>query len=215
MRKNFEALRDLAAKIAPVGAARDRRFLMRAILGALLLANLIAVWFVVSPLGGSTEDLEAQAAALRSQVAAKKAALDRTRSHATKVEKTREEETKFEAQFFTDRRVASSAFVSELVKAAKDSGIRPKEHTFLFEPVEGSDTLSMMTINASYEGTYADLVHFINRLDRSSRFLILDSLTATPQQSGGLLNVTVKLNAFVRESAAPLPAVAQAPAGKS
>jgi type IV pilus assembly protein PilO len=43
-------------------------------------------------------------------------------------------------------------------------------------------------------------VHFVNRLDRSSRFLILDSLAAAPQQQGGILMITFKLNAFVREA---------------
>lgn len=173
---------------------------MRAILGLLLLLNLIALWLVISPPGGSVAELEQQAASLQSQAALKKAALEKTRAHAQKVAQARADETNFQAQYFTDRRIASSTFVAELVKSAKDAGIKAKEHLFVFDPVEGSDTLSMMTITGNYEGTYADLVHFINRLDRSSRFLILDSLAAAPQQSGGLLNVTVKLNAFVKDA---------------
>lgn len=201
MRKNFDAWRSYASRYSPnATAVKDRKVIMRAILGVLLIGNLIALWLVWSPPGGSAMELEAQAASLQSQVTSKRAALERIRVHASKVEKARTDETTFEAQYFTDRRVASSTFVAELTKAAKDAGIKPKEHVFVFEPVEGSDTLSMMTITANYEGTYADLIQFINRLDRSSRFLILNSLTATPQQGGGLLNVTVKLNAFVKEA---------------
>ena len=40
----------------------------------------------------------------------------------------------------------------------------------------------MMTITGGYEGTYGDLVQFMNRLDRSPRFLIVDSMNASPQQ---------------------------------
>jgi hypothetical protein len=67
------------------------------------------------------------------------------------------------------------------------------------EPIEGSDDLAMMIITGNYEGTYADLMEFINRLDRSSRLLIIESLNATPQQGGaGVLTVNMKLDAFVR-----------------
>ncbi len=58
--------------------------------------------------------------------------------------------------------------------------------------MEGSDTLDMLQISANFEGTYPDLVHFINLLDKSNRLLIIESLNATPQQSGGRLNVMLK-----------------------
>ena len=44
-----------------------------------------------------------------------------------------------------------------------------------------------------------DLVHFINLLDKSDRLLIIESLNATPQQTGGRLNVMLKLDTFVQE----------------
>lgn len=198
MRRNFDQLRQ---RIAAQAASRDPRFWVRVALGGLLLLNLIAFWIVVSPPGGSVEQLEAELVTRRAELVQRKAALERSKLHLARVETSREQDRKFQAQFFTDRRVASSTFVAELSKAAAESGLKPREHTFLFDPVEGSDTLSMMTITAAYEGTYADLLKAIHRLDRSSRFLILDSLTASPQQGTGLLNVTIKLNAFVKEAA--------------
>jgi Tfp pilus assembly protein PilO len=197
MRRNFDQLRQ---RVAAQMASRDPRFWVRAALGALLLLNLIALWIVVAPPGGSVEQLEAELVTKRAELVQRKAALERSKLHLARVETSREQDQKFQAQFFTDRRVASSTFVAELSKAATESGLKPREHTFLFDPVEGSDTLSMMTITAAYEGSYADLLKAVNRLDRSSRFLILDSLTASPQQGTGMLNVTIKLNAFVKEA---------------
>lgn len=197
MRRNFEQLRQ---GIAAQAASRDPRFWVRAALGTLLALNLIAFWLVVSPPGGSVEQLEAELVTKRAELVQRKSALERARQNLARVEMSREQDRKFQEQFFTDRRVASSTFVAELSKAALESGLKPREHTFLFDPVEGSDTLSMMTITAAYEGTYADLLKAIHRLDRSPRFLILDSLTASPQQGTGMLNVTIKLNAFVKEA---------------
>ena len=152
MRRNFDRLRDYAARYKPTSATvSDRRVIMRGILAILLIANLVALWLVWSPPGGSALELEAQAASLQTQVTQKRAAVERTKTHASKVEKARVDETHFESEYFTDRRVASSTFVAELVKAAKDAGIKSKEHVFVFEPVEGSDALSMMTITANYD----------------------------------------------------------------
>jgi len=178
---------------------KQPRALMRATIGVLLAANLVAAVFAFHPFGGSAEDLERQLVVLQREVQHKQVALTQTRAIALKIEKARVEADKFMTSAFVSRRAASSTMVSELVKSAKQVGIRPKEHSFVFEPVEGSDSLSMMTITGNYEGSYADLVRFVNLLDRSPRFLIIEFMQAAPQSSGGMLNVSMKLNTFVRE----------------
>jgi len=67
------------------------------------------------------------------------------------------------------------------------------------EAIEGSDTLRMMTVTAGLDGSYDNLVKFLNLLDKSSKFVIIESLGAAPQQTGNLLSITIKLDAFVRE----------------
>jgi Tfp pilus assembly protein PilO len=183
----------------PANFAREPRNVARAILGVLLAANLVAAFAVFRPLGGSAEELDAQLVTMRAQVQQKQISLQRLRGLTKKIEQARSAGDTFLDTYFMDRRSASSSILTELNKNAKESGIRPKGDAFTFEPVEGSDSLSMMTIAANYEGTYSDLLQFVNRLDRSPRFLILENLTATPQQTGGSLNVAIKFNTFVRE----------------
>ena len=57
----------------------------------------------------------------------------------------------------------------------------------------------MMTISANYEGTYANLMRFVHELDRSPRLLIIEGLNAAPQQTGGTLNISMKIDTFVRD----------------
>ena len=104
-------------------------------------------------------------------------------------------------QYFLARRTAYSTLLSELVAAADEAKIKPKEHAYSTEPIEGSDSLSMMSISANYEGTYSNLMRFVHELDRSPQFLIIDSLNATPQQgaNSSTVTVTMKIDAFVRE----------------
>ena len=92
-----------------------------------------------------------------------------------------------------------SAVLGELNQAAEKVSLKPKEGQYALEPVEGSDTLGMMTISANYEGAYPNLTKFINELDRSPRFLIIESLQAAPQPVGTVMNATFKLKAFVRD----------------
>ncbi len=172
---------------------------MRIVLGVLLLANLLLAVIVFKPFGGSRLDLENQLIGLQSQVKQRQAKLQGLRLLAAKVEKGRTEGESFIGDAFLLRRTAYSTLLSELVSMAKSTGIRPKEFSYLYQPIEGSEDLAMLTISGNYEGTYADLVHLLNLIDRSPRFMILEYLQAAPQASTGVLMVNMKINTFVRD----------------
>ena len=173
--------------------------IIRLCLGVLLAANLVAGYFVIWPIGGSPQQLRQQVQELNTQTRQKRGLLDRTRLLVGKIETGRGEGDKFMSTYFLPRRTAYSTIVSELADAAGKAKIKEKERAYAIEPVEGSDTLSLMQISANYEGAYADLVRFINLIDRSDRLLIIESLNATPQQGANGLNVMVKMDTLVRE----------------
>lgn len=179
---------------------RDPRIFMRVILGLLLLGTLLALYFLFFPPGGSLEDLEQRYANERANAARQAQNLERVRTLAAKVQLSRAEGDKFLDSYFMDRRKAASTILGELFKIAKDSGIRPKDHSFQLDAIEGSTDLTMMTVAGAYEGTYADLIQFVNRIDRSPRFLIIDNLSAAPQQQQGMLNVSIRFHVFVKET---------------
>jgi Tfp pilus assembly protein PilO len=179
----------------------DPQLIVRIVLGVLLAANLVAVGLVLFPPGGSAEDLEQQVVTLQSQVRPKQAALDRTREHAAAVEKGRSEGDQFLGDYFLNGRTAFSTLLSELQEAAVQSKIKAMDHAYSMEPVEGSDTMNLMSITAAYTGSYTDLMHFVHELDRSHSLLIIESLSAAPQQNSDILTVSMKLDTFVRENA--------------
>lgn len=178
---------------------RNPGVFMRLVLGVLLLGNLVALYMLLFPPGGSLEELDQRFVMNRQQNVQKTRDLERLRVLAAKVQESRLAGDKFFASYFMSRRKAASTIISELSGLAKQAGIRPKDHSFVLEGVEGSEDLSMMTVNGAYEGTYADLIQFVYRVDRSPRFLIIESLSAAPQQSVGLLNISVRFHVFVRE----------------
>jgi type IV pilus assembly protein PilO len=173
---------------------------MRVLLGVLVAANLIGAGLVMWPIGGSAEDLERQRVNLNKQVRDQRALLERSRQHVAAVELGRNEGERFLGQYFLQPRTAYSILLNELLTAASQSKIKPRENSYTLEPIEGTDDLSMMVISATFEGSYNDLLHFVNAIDRSPRLLIIESMNAAPQQNGGTLSVAMRMNTFVRAS---------------
>jgi hypothetical protein len=179
--------------------ANNPRKLIRVGLGVLAAANLVALYFVLRPIGGSAQELAAQSLEMRSAIRQQQGVLERTRLLAGKIESGRGEGDKFMGDYFLPRRTAYSTIIAEMNEMASQSKITPRDSALALDPVDGSDTLEMMQISANFEGLYPDVIRFINLLDKSDRLLIVESLNATPQQSGGKVNVALKLDTFVRE----------------
>ena len=199
MPRNFK----LAGKLKWKGVAiKQPRVVMRAIMGTLLAANLVAAVMAFKPFGGSADDLRREQAALRVQLAGLQTRAATSKRLVEKVETARREGDQFLAKYVTDRRAMSSTIQEELNRTAREAGIKALPATLDLEPIEGSDTLEMMTISAGYEGSYTDLTKFVNLLDKSPRFLIIENMQTAPQQGGQSLNVTLKLDTFVKETAA-------------
>jgi type IV pilus assembly protein PilO len=175
---------------------------MRILIGLLLAANLVVAVIAFHPFGGSADDLQRQQRQLTAQLSQLRNSLDQTKKHVLKVQTARVQGDKFLAEYFMDAGSASAAIVEDLDKMRTDAGIKMGQASFERQPIEGSDTLVMLATQVGFEGTYANFTKFINLLDKSPRFLIIDSMTASaPQgQNGQQLNVSLKILAFIRES---------------
>jgi Tfp pilus assembly protein PilN len=186
---------------------KDPRVLMRALIGVLLLANLAMAVVAFKPFGGSADDLRHDQQALSAQLTALQKKLANSKDLVSKVEIARNEGDEFLNSYVISSRSMAEATLAEMTKAATDAGIRAMPSTTSTEPVEGSDTLEQVTITQGFEGTYAALTKLVNLLEKSPRFLILDSmqLNATQQnaqQTGPqVINVTLKVFTFAREDA--------------
>ncbi len=181
-------------------AIHDPRVVVRAILGVLLAANLAAAVLAFKPFGGSADDLRRRRAELQSQLSQLERRVKGTQELVDKEQTARKQGDEFLEQYVTDRRTTFSTIFEELDRTAQDAGLKPKDRNVDLSDIEGSDTLKMMSITAGYEGSYASLQKFISLLDKSPRFLIIESLVASPQQGSPVLNISLKLDTFVKEA---------------
>jgi Tfp pilus assembly protein PilO len=176
---------------------------MRGLIGTLLAANLAVAVVALHPFGGSAEDLGRQQQALTARLAQSQSRLAASRKLAEKVQTARAAGDKFMEMYFMDAGKASAAIVDDLVKMASEAGIKMGQAAFSTDPIEGSDTLALESIQVGFEGAYANFTKFVNLLDKSPRFLIIENMTAAaPQAQGGqMLNVTLKIDVFIRDMA--------------
>jgi len=178
---------------------RDPRVVTRAVVGLLLVANLVVALIAWKPFGGSADDLRREQASLRGQLAALQARVTNGKRLVSKVETARKEGDQFLEKYVTERRVLTSTVQEELNRMAKEAGGAYLPITMNGDPIEGSDTLWMLTINAGYQGTYANLTKFVNLVDKSPLFLIIENMQLVPQQTGPNLNVSLKVLTFYRD----------------
>jgi Tfp pilus assembly protein PilO len=198
MRRNF----DLKAILESMRGMdlREPGTGMGIVAGVLLVLNLVAAAFAFHLFGSSPADVAQQLQSTRQELSAARSHLTLTRQVAGKVQKARGEGDQFLTLYMTPRRTTYSQVYAEIQDAAEKSGMKWKEGTFSPpDPVKGSDDLSMITLSVSFEGPYQNLLKFVNLLDRSKRFLIMESLVAAPLPDGKTLSTMVKINTFVRD----------------
>jgi type IV pilus assembly protein PilO len=200
----------------PWEALSEPQVLVRVALGVLLVANLVAAAFAFHIFDSSPEQVGRELAAALETQGREQVQLARSRVLAATIERGKADGLKFLSTSMTSRRRTYSTILRELTETAKTAGMEKAGGSINLQPVAGSEddsgtpTLDMMSISFNLEGTYPQLVKFVNLLDRSPRFLIIETLTATPRAKSDILTVNFKLDTFVRESdddsRAPQPA---------
>lgn len=195
-----------AAPAAPRRAAK--RFLAtggpkrtaRVVLGVLLALNLLAALLLLELFGGSPEGLEATQRRMESQLQQQRLRLRQAKLLAGKMQSGGTDGDRFIRTYFLDQRQAAGDLLKALDAIESGAGIRSKGKNFTVDAIEGTEEYQLLTIDAGYEGTFADLVEFVNAVDRSERLLILDSLQVTPARDELSLQVQAKMFAFVKQS---------------
>jgi Tfp pilus assembly protein PilO len=167
-------------------------------LGILFAADVIFYLVAVEPLGRRDAEQRALLGALQRQVETKKKDNEQLQLVVSKVEQARAGGEGLLEGITLPRRTANSTLYSELVKAASQAGIDTREGNFEIDSIEGTDEYGMISVNANFRGEYQNLVRFLNQIDRSEQFLIIDSLAATPRTDSEQLQFMMRFNTLLR-----------------
>jgi hypothetical protein len=215
MTRNSESS-ELVGVMAAGDAARRKlspiQVRLRAAAGILAGLNALALYFYLSPPGGTRQDLELQSIQVRAQIRAVQMQSAKSRGLAAHMQTAGEQASAFSDKYFLPRRTAYVSIFEEIQSMAKASGIQERDAGSSEDPIEGSSDLTLLNITANYEGTNANLMKFLYEADHSPMLLVLDTLTASPQQHNNQINTSIRFQAIVREPAASAPTLAPASA---
>jgi hypothetical protein len=99
--------------------------------------------------------------------------------------------------FYVDRFPAGySAISSNLQKIASDTGVKVSSEKYTQKDSDVQD-LQRVEIEADVSGDYLPLVRFINSLERSKLFFIVNELELAGEQSG-TVRLRIKLETYLR-----------------
>jgi len=166
--------------------------IIRFIIGIILLAD-IALIFVNWHLASSTATPGEEVRALRRRRDVMAADIRRAELIRAGLPSVETETASFMQKDLRPDAAWSSSIVEDLAALARDSGLQiiSTEH-FRQKPIENRG-VDEITITISMQGAYPSLVSFINALERSKNFYLLDSLSLDSSSEG-----TLKLNLALR-----------------
>jgi Tfp pilus assembly protein PilO len=194
MLRNFNPL-----QIRWQSVVKDPRVTVRVAMGVLLAANLVMAVMAFKPFGGSAEDLARQESARETELDTWNKRIHTTKQMVEKVQGARTAGDQFLAKYFMERRSTTSQILEELQRIATDSGVNAGPDSFQIDDIEGSDSLKMIRLQVGCEGNYQSIAKFVNLLDKSPHFLIVENMHANAVQNGQKVNVSFKVDTFAKD----------------
>jgi Tfp pilus assembly protein PilO len=184
-----------------ISAERGVRFWLQIAIGTLALLNVVALFVYLNPPGGSRRELTDESHQIRNEIAAARAKATRLRMVSEKVQTGSSQSSNFESKYILPKRLAYESVITEIQRMVKASGLQERDAVYSEEPIEGTPDLTLMTSSANYEGTYENLKKFLYEVDHSPMLIMLENLTAAPQQKGNQINTNIRFQAILREDA--------------
>ncbi len=160
-------------------------------IAVLLLLDVAAVAMLMTPLGGREslrqDQLRQAWMSLKGRQSAPWRGLDK------KIPQSRRD---IEA-FYRDRFPAGySAISTDMGKIASEAGVKVSSEKYM-QKESDVQNLQRVEIDADVAGDYLQLVRFINSLERSKTFFIVDELELAGEQSG-TVKLRIKLETYLR-----------------
>jgi Tfp pilus assembly protein PilO len=173
----------------------SRRKLQIAI-AAMVVADLVAVAVLFSPLVGSAESRRVTMSELSAELQKKTRDLQPLKGIDQKMVLAKGQIS----QFYQDRFAArDSELTAELGKLASENGVRILQAKYKQEDPTGAGIVPT-EIEGNFSGDYLQLVRFINALERSKQFFTVDSISLAGESTGPV-KLEVKMHSYLRSGA--------------
>jgi len=176
-----------------LGAWKKR---IRVAILAVLAADALLFWFNWRLEGSAPAQQEQRLADLRRDHKLWAADIQRATEIRDKQGQIERDCNKFFDEQFLSEEVGSSTVVADLTAIAKKAGLETRTVSYKPVDIEKRNVIEV-AITATVEGSYSSIVAFINGLEQSERFYLMENLGLASAQ-GGALRLNLQLKTYFR-----------------
>lgn len=169
---------------------------VRAALIAVLAFDALLLYANWSSTDASSKAAAAQLVPLRLQEQLLGADVRRVAAIRARLSDVQRNAGKFYGDEFLSADSGYSTIVKDLSSISKAAGLHTTNVTFKERPLE-SRGVTEITVSTTVEGDYESVVRFINGLERSENFYLLDSL-GLASATGGSIKLNLQLRTYFR-----------------
>jgi Tfp pilus assembly protein PilO len=178
-----------------------RRRLLPVVAAALGLNLLVLVAFTV-PRSWRLGRVASRAGSLREEVARERALTTALKVRVETAERNRKDVERFYKEMVQRREESLLPTLQEIETMAHQPGLVAGKRGYTREAIKGAP-ITRVAIRLPLEGSYQNLVGFLEKVERGKRFLTVDkiALSQSSDERGGEAKLLVELSAFFKESA--------------
>jgi len=162
----------------------------------LLVVNAVGFAVYTLPRALQVGNTKARAAAVRRDLERERAATAALRRQAETIRANAADTQRFYKEIAVGSQDELIPLLEEVDKMATAPGFKPSTRAYQYREIRDAD-LTRVGIGVSVEGSYAQLVGFLDRVERSPRFLTIDRISLTGSATGSP-NLRVELSTYLR-----------------
>jgi Tfp pilus assembly protein PilO len=165
-------------------------------LGAVLAADVALLYFIYRSGGAGPRAARERVQLLRLEHKLLAADVQRVAAIRDRLPEVRKQCDKFFAEKFLTANSGYSAIVADLAEVAREAGLQASSVTFKQRELDKRG-IREVSVAAAVEGSYASLVKFINGLERSDNFYLIESFSMAPGTDGAI-KLNLQLKSYLR-----------------
>ena len=167
------------------------------LVAALVGLNALAFAAYTLPRTVQVRSTNERAAEVRRELDREREALASLRRQAEALDRNAADTERFYREVVVGNRAELIPLLEDVEKMATEPGLRKGARGIRLEDVAGAN-LTRVAIGLSVEGSYGQLVGFLDRVERSRRFLTIDRIGLSAGSGGGPPSLRVELSAYLR-----------------
>lgn len=169
----------------PAAARRRWRRILQGLLAALFLLNVLFFALALKPAGLRSREQAEMFGRLQRDLESRRETVGRLRKIAATLGEAGRQDAEFYQGKFLPKPTGFSIIMEELDRLAKANQVRKGAVGYTTGEVRGRAELNQVDVTTVLDGDYTNIVQFVNQLERSRLFLMIDNITVAGGDSPG------------------------------